>query len=128
MGSRDYSFAYSACPEQVDVPFSFAPNGASAVDQTTIKGRNRAVLSVTRSNVGVYDVVFRDVFDDLVTFIPSLQLAADADAAISSWTFVPATRTLTLRARTAGAAAEIAANAANRVGGVCIFRNTKVGY
>lgn len=127
MANRDLYPARSTLPEHVDLPFSFAPNGAGAVDQTTIKGK-RAIKSVTRTGVGVFDCLLQDGYDDVVNVLPSIRLLADADATLSSWNYVPATKILTLRFRTAGAAADVAANAANLLGAVLILRNTTLVY
>lgn len=109
----------------IDIDFSFAPNGSGAVDQATIEdGRSRIIKSVARTGVGVFDVELREGVMAVNNFKPSLQLATDADAAISSWTYTPATRKVTLRYRAAGTAADLAANAQNRIGGTLTVRDS----
>ena len=125
MSNKDLYRASTPVPDGAALPFSFAPNSGSAVDQTTIKGRNAVITSVTRTGAGVFDVVLKDAWDDVIAVTPSIQLNADADATMSSWNYVAATRTLTLRFRTAGAAADVAANANNRLGAVIHVRNIK---
>ena len=111
--------------EYTPIPFSFAPNGAGAVVQSSIQGEG--ITSVTRTGVGVFDIVLRSPWYSIIDFLPSIQLAADADTTISSWNYVAATRTLTIRTRTGAAAADIAANASNRLGGTLWARNSSVG-
>lgn len=125
MANSDKYPARTAVPEGIAIPISFAPNGAGAVDQTTIQGK-RVVTSVTRTGVGVFDIILKQAWDAVITVSESIQLAADADATMSSWNYVAATRTLTLRFRTAGAAADVAANAQNRLGGVIYVSDTKL--
>lgn len=127
MANRDGYPERSTLPECTTLPFSFAPNLAGAVDQTTIKGK-RAIKSVTRTGVGVFDCLLQDVYDDVVDVVPSIRLLTDADVTLSSWNYVPATKILTLRFRTAGAAADVAANAANLLGAVLFLRNTNLVY
>lgn len=115
----------TSVPEGVEIPISFAPNGAGAVDNTQNRGK-RVIQSVTRTGVGVFDVILKHSWDGgLIAVNPSIQLSADADTTLSSWNYVAATRTLTLRFRTAGAAADIAANAANRLGVVLYTQQSK---
>ena len=105
--------------------FSFAPNGSSAVSQSSIQGEG--IQSVTRTGVGVFDIVLNRGWARFRGFAPSIQLGTDADTTISSWNYTSATRTLTIRTRTAGAAADIAANASNRLGGLLLLSNGTVG-
>jgi hypothetical protein len=111
--------------EYVDVDFSFAPNGSSAVAASSIRGEN--IASVTRTGVGVFDIVLRNGFYQAIAFKPSVQLGTDADTQISSWNWVQSTKTLTIRVRTAAVAADIAANASNRLGGTLTLRKSSVG-
>ena len=127
MANRDLYPARATCPEQVSVAFSFAPNSTSAVDQTSIKGL-AAVTSVTRTAAGVFDVLFKDAYNDLVAFVPCVSLVTDADVTISSYKWVVATKTLTINVRSGGSAADLAASAYNRVGGVAFFKNTQLSY
>lgn len=109
----------------VVAPFSFAPNGSSAVAQSSIQGEG--IASVTRTGVGVFDVVLKSPWYQFQGYTPSLQLNADADSQITSWNYVASTRTLTIRVRTAAVAADIAANANNRIGGTLFLKNSSVG-
>ena len=125
MGANNLQEAWALSVGQVFCAFSFAPNGASAVAQTSIHGEG--IASVTRTGVGVFDIVLRSPWNQFQGYVPSIQLGTDADITISSWNYVAATKTLTIRTRTAGAAAEVAANAANRLGGLLCLKNSSVG-
>lgn len=126
MANTEFDPLRSAVPEGITVPFSFAPNGSSAVTQTTIKGL-RAITSVTRTGVGVFDVLFKAPFDDFIIFVPGAMLNAFGDTQLHAlWT--SSTKTLTLRVETGAVAADIAANANNRLGGVVYFKNTQRTY
>lgn len=103
---------------------SWAPNGAGAIDQTTIRGRG--VDSVTRTGVGVYQITFTERYTELVGHVPGVGLNALADTDIQFGVYTAPTATakgtLDVKVKTAGVAAEIAANANNRVHVILIFR------
>lgn len=116
----------STVPEGVPVPFSFQSNGAGAVVQATIQGK-RIVASATRTGLGTFDVVLRAIADAYIGFDAyAPDAAADADYSISSVRYVAATKTITIRTRTAGAAADPAAGV--QIGGTIWFRNTNQVY
>lgn len=119
----------------VPIPFSFAPNGTSAVAASSIKGMD--VVSVTRSNPGIYAVVFRSPIYDVLCFTPSIQLDSAA-ATVVSWDWASSTKTLTITVMKETAdpnsttdtkfqADDTAANADNRIGGVLWVRTSSVG-
>lgn len=119
----------------VPVPFSFAPNGSSAVSQSSIKGMG--ITSVTRTDVGKFDVVLNGTIYDVIDFAPSIALNTAA-AMTCSWVWSASTKTLTLSffgenttvggdANTQFAAADVAANANNRLGGTLWIRTSSVG-
>ncbi len=124
---KDTYAVVSLCPGTVLVPFSFAPNGSSAVTQSTIIG-DRAIASVTRAGVGDFDIVVRDDYAVVLGFLPSVQLATTADVTVSDWDYAPTTNTLRIQVRSGGSAADIAANANNRVGGFLVCKNTSLPY
>ena len=129
MANSDFSKKIgTTLPGAVMIPFSFAPNGGSAITQSTIKGLVGAITSVTYSATGLYAVIFRNAFRDFICFSPSVQLTTDSDATLSSYSWVAATRTLTLRYRVAGAANALAADDGNRLGGVAFFKNCGLPY
>lgn len=55
---------------------SFAPNGSSAVDPTTIKGQ--LVASVTRVSAGLFEVTLRIGVKDVISIVPSTQVNSAA--------------------------------------------------
>lgn len=98
--------------EYLVVKGSFAPNGASALDATAVKGRG---FSVARSGVGIFTVTFDAVGVDLVSTLASLRLNASANSMAQPGAYDATAKTLIIRTLTAGADADIAANANNRV-------------
>jgi hypothetical protein len=108
-----------------DVDFSFAPAGTGAVSASSIRGEG--ITSVTRSDVGVFAVVLDDPIYEVIDFKPSVQLNTDADVTVSSWNYATSTRTLTMRVRSGGSAADISAHASNRLGGCLTGRRSSVG-
>lgn len=113
-------------PDCDAIPFHFFPNGSSAVGQTTIKGLDH-VASITRTDVGVFDLVLRAPYIGIAAFVPFVHLATDADVTVSSVKWVNSTKTLTIRVRSGGSAADIAADANNILGGVLFMRRSSVG-
>jgi hypothetical protein len=111
----------SGHPETVSLMGSFAPNGAGAVDQSSIEG---PIGSVTRSGVGVFDIVFADSHPGLLAAAATLQLNALADSDVQFGAYDAANKKITVRVKTAGVAADIAANANNRIHLVFHFRDT----
>lgn len=111
----------------IAVPFTFAPNGSSAVVQSSIKGLKRGIASITRTGTGAFNVVFEDSYYDFVGFAPSVHLNALADTDVQGGPFTAATKTMVLNVKTAGVAADIAANTNNRIGGVAFFAQSAAG-
>lgn len=110
-------------------PFSFAPNGSSAVSQASIIGP--AVQSVTRTGVGVFQVKFNEKYAVYICGFAHFSLSAFADTQVQLSGFTAATSSapasINVLVETAGVAADIAANAANRIMGLMIFsRNEKI--
>ena len=113
----------------IEVGGSFAPNGASAIDQTQNKG-NTTGWSVAYTSAGTYTITFTDKWTAApIAIVGSLQLAAADDKFLQAGTFTAATNTtaatLVLRVwDVSGAAAtDVAANANNRVNFRCTFDN-----
>jgi hypothetical protein len=125
MGSNNLHEVQTIGIGYVPIPFSFAPNNTSAVDQTSIKGEG--ISSVTRTGVGTFDVVLKSPWYDILAVSQSIGLATDADVTLSSWKWVAATKTLSLSFRSGGSAADIAANADNRLGAIIWAKNSSVG-
>lgn len=117
----------AADPGVVVLGVSFAPNGTSAVDQASIRGRG--VESVTRDNVGLFTVKLADVYPTLLACTATLQLASADDKCVAN------IGTVDLNARTvvvriydiSGAAlADVAADANNRVNLTFVLKNSQV--
>lgn len=122
MGSRQALFpTRSGHPETIFMPCSFAPNGTGAPASADFEG---PINSVSRTGVGVFEVTFKDTWPDLLSCVPGVQLDALADTDVQIGSFTPSTRKLIVRVKTAGVAADIAANANNRINLLCVFRNT----
>lgn len=99
---------------------SFAPAGVGA--PTALKGRG--ISSVVRTGVGTYLVTFDEPYFDLVSAQATLQLNAAADSDVQFGAYDPVAKTLVVRIQTAGAVADIAANANNRVNFNLVFKNS----
>lgn len=118
--------------DYVDLDMSFAPNGSSPVAATSIRGKG--VYSVARDDVGTFTITFSSDYAALVCGTATLQLATAADSFTQLGTFTAGTATAraTLVVRvmdnSAGtiAAADIAANANNRINVRCTFRKGSV--
>jgi hypothetical protein len=92
---------------------SFAPNGASAVSAASNKGRG---FTVARTGTGQFTLTLTDKWAELVSANATLQLATPADSQVQ-WGAcdVVSAKTLVLTVLTAGVAADVAANAGNRI-------------
>lgn len=110
-------------PSLVAIMGSFAPNGAGAVDNTSNQGTG---FTVARTGVGVFEITFADKTGDLVAALSGLQLNALADTDILFGAYTKATKKLVVNVKTAGVAADIAANANNRISFGCIFKTSDI--
>jgi hypothetical protein len=111
-------------PGKVLVTFGIAPNGTDP--PTIVEDYGNYVASVTRSGVGVYAIVLNDTWLALASIQTQLQLSAAADSMvqITGAPTVATTKTITTTILTAGAAADIAANAANVIFFTLVLRET----
>lgn len=105
---------------------SFAPNGSSAVDQTKIVNPGGWISSITRTGVGVFNVKTSRKYTNFVGMVGwGLQLSAVADTSIQFDGFVfgasGVLSSFNVNVLTAGVAADIAANAANRISFALLF-------
>ena len=98
---------------------SFAPAGAGAL--TDAKGDG---WTAARSGVGTYLVTFTHNWKDMLGAIATLQLASAADSKLQVGTYDATARTLVIRNITTASAAEIAADANNRVNFAVLFKRT----
>jgi hypothetical protein len=100
---------------------SFAPNGAGAVDATSRLGIG---FTVARTGVGVFVVTLDAVYRELVSADVAVQLNAFADTDALLGPISLSARTVTIFVKTAGVAADIAANANNRLHFSLALRST----
>lgn len=117
----------AADPGVVILGISFAPNGNSAVVQSSIRGRG--VASVTRDNVGLFTVTLSDQYPTLLSATATLQLAsADDKCAANIGTVDLAAKTIVVRLYDISAAAltDVAADANNRVNLTLVLKNSQV--
>jgi len=106
--------------------FSFAPNGASAVDQDSIVGRG--IASVTRDDTGDFTIVLEDKWYALLSAQFTISHNADTDvvAQIASEDVNGSTPKIVIRILAVATPTDIAANANNRVYGLLMLRNSGV--
>ncbi len=111
-------------PGRVLVTFGIAPNGVST--PTIVEDYGDAVASVTRTGVGVYAIVLKDTWLALASISTQLQLSAAANSMVqvTGAPTMTTTKTITTTILTAGAAADIAANAANVIFFTLVMRET----
>lgn len=105
---------------------SFAPNGASAIDNTLNQGSG---WSVARTGTGQYTITLQDSYVNVYAANASLQLSAPDDKSMQ-WGAIDVvnakTLVLTVWDNSAAAPADVAANASNRVHFMIHMKNTTV--
>jgi len=122
MAARDFGqFTGTYGRGLVEICGSFAPNGAGAIDNTANAGKG---FSVTRSGAGTYLVALDDPFFAYETAIVTLQLSAADDKMLQVTGALGQTFTITCWDISGAAAADIAANANNRVNFRCVVKNS----
>lgn len=121
MSQRTHFEVKSRNKEVIVVGGSFAPAGTGA--PTAAKGNG---FSVARTGVGQFTITLDAPYVDLIAAVPGVQLATPADTAAQFGTYTPSSTggTIVLQVLTAGVAADIAANANNRLNFELKFRNT----
>jgi hypothetical protein len=111
---------------------SFAPNGSSAVAATSNRGTG---FTVARTGTGQFTVTFTaEHYYQLVSATATLQLASAADTFLVVGTYTAPTATangtlvITAMDNSAGtiSAADVSANANNRINFVCFFKDSAV--
>ena len=101
---------------------SFKPNGSSAVDNTANTG---AGWTVARGGVGIFTVTLGDTYPGVLSATCSVALSAVADTKVQFGAIdVASAKTLVINVITTASAADIAANAANRIHFCLVLRNT----
>ena len=113
-------------PGVVPLGISWAPNGSSAVDQTSIKGRG--VASVARTAQGVFTVTMQDVYPTVLAAVATAQLATAADivAQVGTSTLTANGKTIVVSLLAGATATDVAADANNRVNLLLILKNSSV--
>lgn len=113
-------------PGEIVISGSFAPNGASAVDNTANAGVG---WTVARTSTGLFTITLQDAYLALNSATAQLQLAAADDKAVQIGVAdVASAKTVQIRVYdTSGAGvADVAANANNRIHFQLRLRNTTV--
>ena len=101
---------------------SFKPNGSSAVDNTANTGTG---WTVARGGTGIFTVTLGDKYPGILSATCSLALNAVADSKVQFGAIdVASAKTLVINVITTASAADIAANANNRIHFTLILRNT----
>lgn len=127
MANRNFEqFCYHYEKKFVMWKGSFAPNGTGAVSQASIKGKG--VATIARTGVGTFLITFSDSFRDMFAGTATLQLNAVAGQMVQLGAFSQSAKTLVVRVvdTAAGTAADVAANANNRIHLDIVFKNTSV--
>lgn len=111
--------------DMIPVPGSFAPNGSSAVSASSRLGLG---WSVARTSAGLFTITFNEKYNDLVSFTHGIQLATADDKYTIAGVYTAASKTITITVWdiSGAAAADVAANANNRIHFVAWFRNSAV--
>jgi hypothetical protein len=105
---------------------SFAPNGSSAVDGTTRKGKG---WSVAWTSTGLFTITFNDKWNELVDFQCGLQQTTLTDRGVKMGAYTAASKTITIQCFAYSAptvAADIAAVSGTRIHFHATFRNSAV--
>lgn len=131
MSNRSLDRGWTIGKRIISVRGSFATNGNATPTVAGTRGQGFRKTAVTRTGVGTYVVTFDDPYLDLDDANAHLQLPAAADntASVGPVASLSATTgpTMTIFTLTAGAAADIAANANSRVFFNATFRDSNVG-
>lgn len=124
MADRNFDVIQALGREKKIIAGSFCPNGAGAVDNTQNTGMG---FTVARTGVGVFTFTLTDKYValDAASWEVQLNVAAEVDI-VRGATDVSGAKTIVITAMTSGAAADIAANANNRIGFVLYLANSAV--
>ena len=103
---------------------SFKPNAGSAVDNTANTG---AGFTVAYTGVGIFTITLDDSYVRCLSATATVSLSAVANTFVQ-WGAIDVTtaKTLVINVLTAGVAANIAANAANRIHFSLVLQDTSV--
>ena len=113
-------------PGVVVLGISWATNGASAVDQTSLKGRG--VASVTRNSAGVFTVLLQDVYPVLLAAVATMQAASAINIVpqVSTSTLTANGKSLVVRLLAGAVETDVGADANNRVNLFLVLKNSSV--
>ncbi len=107
---------------RVLIAFSFAPNGTSAIAQTSNRGAG--VASVARTSQGLYTLTLNDEWSQLDFIGATVQLASAAARNTQIGVVSLSSKTAQVRIiDESGAVQDIAANANNRINVVLVVRH-----
>ena len=124
MASRVFRNVQALNPELKIVTGSFTTNGSSDPDSDNNTGKG---WSVARTGTGELTVTLEDTYPALLSGNCSLGLNAAGDSQVQFGAIdVVTAKTIVIRTITAGSAANIAANANNRVHFTLCLRNTDI--
>ena len=121
MADRNFNGKWTYGREKVDLDISFQPNGTGAVDNTQNKGQTQA--TVTRTGVGVFNVVLKDGYADLdsIAFGVRLNAAVATLVVVTGAVDVNVTKTFTITVMQESAGTFAAADIANNANAwICI--------
>lgn len=124
MANRNFDFIQALGKGIKVISGSFAPNGASAVASTSVKGKG---FSVARTGAGVFTITLQDAYVALLAGHCSLQLATAADQYVQLGAIdVVSAKTVVINVWdiSDAALADIAANAGNRIHFTLVLSNS----
>ncbi len=124
MASRVFRDVQALNPELKIVAGSFTTNSSSSPDSANNTGKG---WSVARTGTGELTVTLEDTYGGLISAQCSLALNAAADSKVQFGAIdVTSAKTVVIRTITGTSAADIAANANNRVHFALFLRNTDI--
>lgn len=122
MAEKIFYDVQSANPHVKIIAGSFAPNGSSAVDATSNQGTG---WTVARGGTGSFTVTLDSKYPGIVSATATLALNAVADSKLQLGAIdVSSAKTVVINNITGATAADIAANANNRIHFCLVLRNT----
>lgn len=121
--------ARDVAPGLVTYRGSFAPNGSSAIVATSNKGGGGVGMwTVAYTSTGLFTLTLADTFVDFDSILATLQLASGDDKYAQIGETSVSNRTVEIRVwdASAGAVADVAANAGNRINFSITVRTSSV--
>lgn len=124
MANRNFDFLQGLGKGVKVIAGSFAPNGSSAVSASSRKGKG---FTVARTGTGQFTITLQDAYVALLSASLSLQLASADDKFLQLGAVdVVSAKTIVINVWdvSGAAAADIAANAGNRINFVLVLSNS----